>query len=157
MNNTAKLIIAILIPLIVGFTSGFFTAGNVSGWYQTIQKPSWNPPSWIFGPVWTTLYILMGISLFLVWRSDAAESVKRTAIILFAAQLVFNFFWSLIFFKMHQPGWAFAEILVMWVLILLTIFSFGKISSLAAWLLVPYISWVSFASILNYTIWRLNS
>lgn len=157
MNNTAKLIIAILIPLIVGFTSGFFTAGNVSGWYQTIQKPSWNPPSWIFGPVWTTLYILMGISLFLVSRSDAAENVKRTAIILFAAQLVFNFFWSLIFFEMHQPGWAFVEILVMWVLILLTIFSFGKISSLAAWLLVPYISWVSFASILNYTIWRLNA
>lgn len=157
MSNTAKLIIAILIPLIVGFTSGFFTAGNVTGWYQTIQKPSWNPPSWIFGPVWTTLYILMGIALFLVWRSDAADSVKRTAIILFAAQLVFNFFWSLIFFEMHQPGWAFAEIVIMWILILLTIFSFGKISSLAAWLLVPYISWVSFASILNYTIWRLNS
>ncbi len=157
MSNTAKLIIAILIPLTIGFTSGFFTAGNVSGWFQTIQKPSWNPPSWIFGPVWTTLYILMGIALFLVWKSDATESVKRTAIILFAAQLVFNFFWSLIFFEMHQPGWAFAEIVVMWVLILLTIFSFGKISSLAAWLLVPYISWVSFASILNYTIWRLNS
>ncbi|MBL0233089.1 MAG: tryptophan-rich sensory protein [Chitinophagaceae bacterium] len=157
MSNTAKLIIAILIPLIVGFTSGFFTAGNVTGWYQTIQKPSWNPPSWIFGPVWTTLYILMGIALFLVWRSDAPDSVKRTAFILFAAQLVFNFFWSLIFFEMHEPGWAFAEIVVMWILILLTIFSFGKISSLAAWLLVPYISWVSFASILNYTIWRLNS
>ena len=157
MSNTAKLIIAILIPLVVGFTSGFFTAGNVTGWYQTIQKPSWNPPSWIFGPVWTTLYILIGIALFLVWRSDVAESVKNTAIILFAVQLVFNFFWSLIFFEMHEPGWAFAEIVVMWVLILLTIFSFGKVSSLAAWLLVPYISWVSFASILNYTIWRLNS
>ena len=157
MNNTVKLIIAILIPLIVGFTSGFFTAGNVTGWYQTIQKPSWNPPSWIFGPVWTTLYIMMGIALFLVWRSDAADSVKKTAIVLFGVQLVFNFFWSLIFFEMHQPGWAFAEIVVMWVFILLTIFSFGKVSSLAAWLLVPYISWVSFASILNYTIWKLNS
>ncbi len=156
MNNTAKLIIAILIPLLVGFTSGFFTAGNVGGWYVTVQKPSWNPPNWLFGPVWTSLYILMGISLFLVWRSDAAVQVKRTALLLFALQLTLNFFWSLIFFQMHQIGWALVEIIVLWLLILATIFSFAKVNNLAAWLLVPYISWVSFASLLNYTIWKLN-
>jgi tryptophan-rich sensory protein len=156
MNNTVKLVIAILIPVAVGATAGFFTATGTGSWYQTIQKPSWNPPGWIFGPVWTTLYIMMGIALFLVWRSGAAEELKKTAITLFAIQLVLNFFWSFIFFKMEQPGWAFAEIITMWLFILLTIFAFAKVNTTAAWLLVPYISWVSFASILNYTIWKLN-
>ena len=157
MTNTVKLIIAIAIPVAVGAISGLFTTAEIPGWYQTINKPSWNPPSWIFGPVWTTLYILMGISLFLIWKSDANEHVKKTAISLFAIQLIFNFFWSFIFFKQHQIGWAFAEIIVMWIFILLTIFAFAPINKVAAWLLVPYISWVSFASILNYTIWRLNT
>ena len=156
MNNLTKLVIAIAIPLAIGGTAGFFTATGVDSWYQTINKPSWNPPGWIFGPVWTTLYIMMGVALFFVWKSDANEQLKRTAITLFAIQLVLNFFWSFIFFKQHQPGWALVEIIVMWVFILLTIFSFAPISKTAAWLLVPYISWVSFASILNYTIWKLN-
>jgi tryptophan-rich sensory protein len=98
----------------------------------------------------------MGIALFLVWKSDADMGIKKTAISLFAVQLVLNFFWSFIFFKMQQPGWAFAEIILMWLMILMTILWFGKISSTAAWLLVPYICWVSFASVLNYSIWRLN-
>ncbi|MDZ4807048.1 MAG: TspO/MBR family protein [Bacteroidota bacterium] len=157
MSNTLKLIIAIIIPVAVGAVSGFFTSSEIPGWYQTINKPTWNPPSWLFGPVWTTLYILMGIALFLVWKSDASQSVKKTAIILFAAQLVLNFFWSFIFFNQHQIGWAVVEIITMWVFILLTIFAFAPISKIAAWLLVPYISWVSFATILNYTIWKLNS
>jgi tryptophan-rich sensory protein len=156
MNNTLKLIISIAIPVAIGATSGFFTVTGVESWYQTINKPSWNPPNWIFGPVWTTLYILMGIALFLVWKSDANPQIKKTAIILFAAQLTLNFFWSFIFFNQHQAGWALAEIIVMWVFILLTIFAFAPISKIAAWLLVPYISWVSFATILNYTIWKLN-
>ncbi|MDZ4796109.1 MAG: TspO/MBR family protein [Bacteroidota bacterium] len=157
MNNTSKLIISIIIPVAIGATAGFFTTTGVGSWFQTINKPSWNPPSWIFGPVWTTLYILMGIALFLVWKSDASEVQKKTAILLFAVQLVLNFCWSFIFFNQEQPGWAFVEIVVMWVAILLTIFAFGNISKTAAWLLVPYISWVSFATILNYTIWKLNS
>lgn len=156
MSNTLKLVIAILIPLLVGATSGFFTATGVGSWYQTILKPSWNPPNWIFGPVWTTLYILMGIALFLVWKADTAPEIKRLAIILFSLQLVLNFFWSFIFFNQHAIGWALVEILVMWLLILATIFAFANISRTAAWLLVPYISWVSFAAILNYTIWRMN-
>lgn len=157
MNNTARLIISIAIPVLIGGSAGFFTATGVESWYQTIQKPSWNPPSWIFAPVWTTLYVLMGIALFLIWKSAAPDTLKKTAIGLFALQLTLNFFWSFIFFKLEQPGWALAEIIVMWIFILLTIFSFAKINTTAAWLLVPYISWVSFATILNYTIWKLNS
>lgn len=156
MSNTLKLILAILIPLLVGATSGFFTVTGVGSWYQTLQKPSWNPPNWIFGPVWTTLYILMGIALFLVWKAGTSPEVKRMAITLFALQLVFNFFWSFIFFNQHAVGWAFVEIIGMWLLILATIFAFANINRTAAWLLVPYISWVSFAGMLNYTIWRLN-
>jgi translocator protein len=151
-----KLFIAILIPLLVGGTASFFTASGVDGWYAVANKPWFNPPNWIFAPVWTTLYIMIGIALFLVWKSDADKSIKQTAIILFAVQLTLNFFWSFIFFKMQQPCWAFAEIIVMWLMILLTIIWFGKISSTAAWLLVPYICWVSFASVLNYAIWKLN-
>ena len=154
MNNALKLTIALAIPLVIGFSGSFFTTSEIANWYQTIQKPSWNPPNWIFGPVWTTLYILMGISLFLVWKSSASQ--KRIAIILFALQLLLNFFWSFIFFKQHQIGFAFAEILALWLIILLTIFAFAGINKLAAWLLVPYISWVSFAAILNFTIWQLN-
>ena len=157
MNNTLKLIIAIAIPLAVGATSGFFTITGVESWYQTINKPSWNPPGSVFGPVWTTLYVLMGVALFLVWKSSGSDTLKRTAITLFAIQLILNFFWSFIFFDQQQPGWAFVEIITLWFFILLTIFSFARVSKTAAWLLVPYISWVSFAAILNYTIWKLNS
>lgn len=156
MSNTLKLIIAVALPLVVGATSGFFTVTGVESWYQTINKPSWNPPNWVFGPVWTTLYILMGIALFLVWKADTSAELKKIAISLFAVQLVFNFFWSFIFFYLQQPGWAVLELAVMWIFILLTIFAFAQVSKTAAWLLVPYISWVSFAGILNYTIWKLN-
>jgi tryptophan-rich sensory protein len=155
MNNALKLIIALAIPLLIGFSGSFFTISEIGSWYQTIQKPSWNPPNWIFGPVWTILYVLMGISLFLVWKSSASQ--KRSAIVLFTLQLILNFFWSFIFFKQHKIGFAFAEILALWLMILLTIFAFARINKLAAWLLVPYISWVSFAAILNYTIWQLNN
>lgn len=151
-----KLFLSILIPVLVGAVSGFFTMSGVNGWYAVANKPWFNPPNWIFGPVWTTLYILMGIALYLVWRSDAATTIKNTALALFAVQLTLNFFWSIIFFSLQQPGWAFVEVLLLWLMILLTILWFGKISSTAAWLLVPYISWVSFASVLNFYIWKLN-
>lgn len=151
-----KLFISVLIPLLVGSTAGFFTSSGVNGWYAAANKPWFNPPNWLFAPVWTTLYIMMGIALFLVWKSNADKTLKQTALILFAVQLTLNFFWSFIFFKTQQLGWAFTEIIALWVMILLTIFWFGKISSTAAWLLVPYISWVSFASVLNYALWKLN-
>ena len=157
MSNILKLIISICLPLLIGFTSSYFTVTEIGSWYQTVQKPSWNPPNWIFGPIWTTLYILMGIAFFLVWKSNVAGEIKRKAIILFIIQLVLNFFWSFIFFDQHQIGIAFIEILFLWLMILFTIFAFARISKPAAWLLVPYISWVSFAAILNFTIWNLNS
>ena len=156
MNNIAKLVISILIPLGIGLSSALFNDTGEGSWFQALEKPSWNPPGWVFGPVWTTLYILMGIALYLVWKSPAS-SRRRTAIILFSFQMVLNFFWSFIFFKLEEPGWAFVEIVVLWFTILVTIFSFASINKTAAWLLVPYISWVSFASLLNYTIWLLNS
>ncbi|MGB5030019.1 MAG: TspO/MBR family protein, partial [Chitinophagaceae bacterium] len=129
---------------------------GVESWYQTIARPTWNPPGWLFGPVWTTLYVMMGISLFLVWKEDTSVELKKIGIALFAVQLVLNFFWSFIFFNQHQIGWALVEIIAMWVFILLTIFAFAQVNKAAAWLLVPYISWVSFATILNFTIWQLN-
>lgn len=156
MKNIFKLILSIAVPLLIGFTASLFTVTGVGSWYQSIQKPSWNPPNWVFGPVWTTLYILMGIAFYLIWTSANHEKEKRKAISLFILQLVANFFWSFIFFNQHQVALAFAEILVLWLLILFTIFSFARINKAAAWLMVPYISWVSFAAILNFTIWQLN-
>lgn len=156
MSSFVKLLIAIAIPVLVGGISGFFTVTGVDSWYQTIQKPSWNPPNWVFGPVWTTLYVMMGIALWLVWKEDTSRELKMIAFILFGVQLILNFLWSFVFFKLEQPGFAFLEILFMWVAILATIFAFAQVNKTAAWLLVPYISWVSFAAILNFTIWRMN-
>ncbi len=151
-----KLIIAILLPLIIGAVSGFFTSKAVTGWYAGIQKPSFNPPNGIFAPVWTTLYILMGIALYLVWKQERNTKIWRQALFLFGLQLFLNFCWSLIFFKLEQPGWALVEIVCLWISILLTIIWFLKLSKVAGWLLVPYLCWVSFAALLNYEIWRLN-
>ena len=151
-----KLFISIAITLLVGAIAGYFTTSGVNGWYAVANKPSFNPPNWLFAPVWTALYIMMGIALYLVWSKGASKEIKQTALILFAVQLALNFAWLFIFFYAKQPGWAFVEIIVLWLAILLTIFWFGKISSVSAWLLVPYISWVSFASLLNFYIWKLN-
>jgi len=156
MNNVVKLILSVALPLAVGASGSYFTIPEINNWYQTIQKPSWNPPNWIFGPVWTTLYALMGIALYLVWKSRNSNGVKSFAISFFMIQLGLNFFWSVIFFNKHQAGLAFAEIILLWIFILFTIFSFSRVNNTASWLLVPYISWVSFAMILNYTIWQLN-
>lgn len=152
-----KLIASLIVTLAVGFGGSFFTRPEIEGWYAALEKPWFNPPNWLFGPVWTTLYVMMGIALWLVWKSQAAIPVKRTAILLFAVQLLLNFFWSLIFFNLHQIGWALLEIVLLWIFILLSILWFAKIDKKAAWLLVPYISWVSFATILNFYIWKLNS
>ena len=151
-----KLFISILIPLLVGGIATFFTTSGVNGWYAMANKPSFNPPNWLFAPVWTALYIMMGIALFLVWKSEGDKAIKQTAFILFAVQLLLNFLWSFIFFYAKQPGWAFVDIMAMWIAILLTIIWFTKISTTASWLLVPYIFWVTFASLLNFYIWRHN-
>lgn len=151
-----KLLVSLVIPLLVGGVAGLFTSTGVNGWYATANKPFFNPPNWIFAPVWTLLYVMMGLALWLIWKKVTSGTVKQIAITLFAVQLALNFAWSFIFFYAQQPAWAFAEILVMWVTIMLTIIWFGKISPAAAWLLVPYIWWVSFATVLNFYIWKLN-
>lgn len=151
-----KLVIAVVICEATGIVSGLLSQSGMSPWFDTLDKPSWNPPGYVFGPVWTFLYLLMGTALWLIWKSDAPEPQKKSAELSFAIQLFLNFWWSIIFFKFHSPALAFAEIMLLLITILITIFRFAPISRLAAWLLVPYVAWVSFASILNYTIWMLN-
>lgn len=151
-----KLAIAILICLLAGFIGSVFTSKSVSTWYTTLKKPSFNPPDWVFGPVWTTLFILMGISLYLVWSKGLEVEGVKIAMIIFGAQFLFNILWSLIFFGLQSPFYAFLEIIILWAAILLTIFSFYNVSRPAAYLLIPYILWVSFAAVLNFMIVRLN-
>lgn len=127
-----------------------------SGWYTALEKPFFNPPGWVFGPVWTALYFIMAISAWMVWRREPDNSLVRTALYLFFLQLLFNVIWSALFFGIRKPGWAMAEIVILWLLILATILFFYKISRLAAWLLVPYLGWVFFAAVLNSAIWWLN-
>ena len=156
MKNWLKLTISLILPQLAGLTGAAFTVTGEGSWYRTIKKPEWNPPGWLFGPVWITLYILMGIAFYIVWKSAEDIKIKRPAMIFWCLQLVFNLCWTVIFFYAHEIGYAFAEIVVLWLLILITIFLFARISKLSAWLLLPYISWVSFAAILTYTIWQLN-
>ncbi len=156
MNNTIKLIISIALTVGLGLLGGIFTATEIETWFVQLNKPSWNPPNWLFAPVWTTLYLLMGIAFYMIWKSPAS-STKRAAIVIFIIQFILNFAWSYIFFNQHKIGLAFADIILLWLCIFITIVVFSRINKTAAWLLVPYICWVSFASILNYAIWQMNA
>lgn len=153
---TWKFIISILLCESVGIISGLLASANNNLWFDTLHKPTWNPPAYLFGPVWTALYLLMGISLGIIWNNKAPELNKRNAYFLFAMQLILNFFWSILFFHFHSPALALLDIILMIITIVLTIFNFSHFSKSAAWLLVPYIAWVSFATILNFSIWNLN-
>ena len=132
------------------------TTPSISGWYSALRKPSWTPPNWLFGPVWSALYLAMAIAAWLVWRRAGVSSAK-IALTLFVLQLVLNVGWSAIFFTLHTPGFAFAEIVLLWLLILATAASFWPVSQAAGWLMVPYLCWVGFAAALNYAVWRLNA
>ena len=151
-----KLIISILICELTGVISGLLSNNGINTWFKTLNKPTWNPPAYLFGPVWAILYLLMAISLWLVWKRFTPQKQKLSAIIIFATQLFLNFWWSILFFKLQSPFLAFIDILFMLVFILITIYKFSAISKIAAWLLIPYFLWVSFATFLNYTIWILN-
>ncbi|MHB9139688.1 MAG: TspO/MBR family protein [Victivallaceae bacterium] len=157
INNTFKLIIAIIVSELAGIIGSVFTTPSIAGWYSGIVKPALNPPAWVFGPVWTTLFALMGIAAFLVWKKGLDRRDVKIALGIFLGQLVLNTLWSIIFFGLHSPGGALVEIVFLWLAILATIVAFYKISRPAAWLLVPYILWVSFAGYLNYSIWQLNT
>lgn len=177
--NAIKLLASIIICELAGVLGSVFTYSKISTWYKTLEKPGFNPPGWIFGPVWTTLFLLMGISLYLVWAKDwqtdnkifcskrkiwnswsqkffDGKWQKANIILIFAVQLFLNVLWSVIFFGMQNPGVAFFELLMLWFAILYTIINFYRISKVAAYLLLPYILWVSFAGILNYFLWILN-
>ncbi len=155
-KSVIKLFSSVLICLGAGFIGSFFTTPQIAGWYQTLNKPTWNPPSWLFGPVWTTLFILMGIALYLVWQKAGHSKSARRATIFFLVHLLFNIFWSVLFFGLNNPFYAFLEIIVLWLMILTLIIWFFKLDKKAGSLLIPYLLWVSFASFLNYTIWQLN-
>lgn len=157
LSRLLHLSFAILLCELAGIVGSVFTVPAITGWYGGIIKPALNPPAWVFGPVWTGLFLLMGISVFLVWEKGFKQKSVKVALGLFAAQLVLNTFWSIIFFGLHSPAGALVDIVLLWLAILATIFSFAKISSSAAWLLAPYILWVSFAVYLNLAIVMLNA
>jgi len=149
MTGLAAWLIVSFIPSLFG---AFFTPGP---WYADLNKPEWTPPGYIFGPVWTLLYTTMGISAWLVWKQKQIRPV-RPALAWFVLQLLFNALWSWIFFGLHNPGLALIEIIILWISIIVTLFAFLRIHRPAGLLLMPYLLWVSFASVLNYSIWRLN-
>jgi translocator protein len=179
MKNTTKLIVSILICEFAGIIGSIFTAPAIKSWYYFLNKPSFSPPNSLFAPVWTILFLLMGISLYLVWSKDFTSEVsendaqkkawnpisaklwsgswrEENAALIFVLQLVLNILWSVIFFGLKSPLLAFFEILMLWFAILYTIVNFYRISKTSAFLLIPYIIWVSFAAILNFFVWRLN-
>jgi tryptophan-rich sensory protein len=157
MKKKLKQVLFFLLFLAISLMAGYF-GSQLSGnstvqTYSQLYKPDFFPPSWVFGPVWTILYILMGLSAYLVWKTK--KDIK-TPLILFFTQLILNLLWPAIFFGLHQYLWAFIEILILLIMIIITIFSFDKKSKTAAYLLIPYLFWVSFATILNYIIFRIN-
>ena len=154
MSNTLKLIISLALPQIAGGLGAFFTISSVQSWYQTINKPFFNPPSWIFGPMWTLLYVLMGIACYLIWKKKHLQ--KKQLLALFFAQLLLNALWSPAFFGMESPILGLVVIVPLWALILVCIIQFRKASKLASGLMIPYLLWVSFATVLNFSIYWLN-
>lgn len=143
----------ILVPLAVGMIGGLATAPSIESWYRTIAKPDWTPPDWVFGPVWTILYIMMGVAAWLVWKT---RDRVAPAMALFGVQLALNLAWSLLFFGARSPGLALIEVVFLWTSVLLTMLAFFGRQSTAGWLFVPYLAWVSFAAMLNFAIWSMN-
>jgi len=151
------LAVAVLAVEVVGASGAVFTAQGLTDWYATLQRPALAPPNWVFGPVWTTLFALMGGALWLVWRrAEELPRAVRLAAAVFAVHFVFNLGWSAVFFGLQRIGLGLATIAVLWVLILATMWAFGRVDRRAAALLVPYLLWVSFAAVLNYRFWVLN-
>ena len=156
ISGYLRLAACVVACLAAGFAGSFFTRASVSTWFRELRKPAFNPPDWLFGPVWTVLYIMMGVALFLVIREGFKTPGVRAAFAVFVVQLVLNITWSALFFGLKSPGAAFVEIVVLWAAIAATIALFKLISTAAAALLIPYILWVTFAAALNFAIWRLN-
>lgn len=155
MAKGIGLLVFVTLCLGAGAVGGIVTGSEIERWYRTLEKPAWQPPDWLFGPVWTTLYLMMAVAAWLIWKPVGLKGAAFP-LGLFAAQLLLNIAWSWIFFGMHRPGWALLELAILWFAIALTAWAFFRRSPLAGWLMVPYLGWVSFAGALNYEIWRLN-
>ncbi|NQT30901.1 MAG: tryptophan-rich sensory protein [Deltaproteobacteria bacterium] len=155
-KDIIKLVVSIVACQGAGIIGSIFTTPNIPTWYAALEKPFFTPPSWLFAPAWITLYLLMAIAAFLVWRKGLGEEGVKCALTVFLVQLVLNALWSVVFFGLQSPLYGMVVILVLWIVILLTIIRFFKLSVAAGWLMIPYILWVSFASILNISIWVLN-
>ena len=153
--DAAGLVVAIVVCFAAAAVGGWATTSSVDGWYAELNKPTWNPPNWIFGPVWTVLYLMMAIAVWLVWNRSGFRKSK-IALGWFVFQLLLNVVWSVFFFGMHQPGFAFVEIIGLWLAIVMTMVVFFSHSRVSVLLLLPYLLWVTFAAFLNYTIWNLN-
>jgi benzodiazapine receptor len=156
MRKTLTLIAFIVVCELAGILGSVFTMPSIPGWYAGLAKPAFNPPNWLFGPVWTLLYALMGLAAWLVYEKGVKSPDVKRALSVFAAQLILNALWSIVFFGAHMILGAAVVIILLWAMILLTSLLFRRISKPAAWLLVPYILWVSFASVLNVSLYLLN-
>jgi len=151
-----KLVVSIIGCQLAGYLGSLVTRPAISTWYASLKKPSYGPPDSVFGPVWISLYLLMGIAVFLVWRQTLARSGVKAALLFFVIQLILNAIWPFLFFGLRSPLLGLADILLLWLAIVLTIILFYRVATPAALLLIPYILWVSFAAVLNFGIWRLN-
>ena len=154
--NYFKLLASVLVCQFAGILGSVFTLSSIDNWYSLLEKPIFNPPSWVFFPVWTLLYTLMGISLYIVWEKGVHDREVKIGLIFFGMQLILNTLWSFLFFGLRSPYYGLVEIVFLWLAIILTIVQFNKVSKMASLLLVPYILWVSFAALLNYYLWSMN-
>lgn len=154
--NYKRLIISLVVPQLAGTIGSMFSRPSISVWYNSLNKPIFNPPNWIFAPVWILLYFLMGVSVYLVWQNISINAYTREALWLFWLNLIFNISWSMVFFSFHAIGTALINIVIIWLFILALMMTFYRINKLSAYLLIPYFAWVSFAMVLNYYIWILN-
>jgi benzodiazapine receptor len=156
LSDPVRLVLSVALTLLAGFAGSIFTAPQIPGWYAGLAKSPLNPPAWVFGPVWTVLFILMGISLFLIWREGTGRPEVRVALLAFGVQLALNVLWSALFFGLQSPLLGFLEIILLWCAIIATIVLSARVSKPAAWLLLPYLLWVSIAAYLTWAVWTLN-
>lgn len=150
-----RLIVSLIICQLAGIIGAIFTSPAIPDWYASLAKPDINPPNWVFSPVWTFLYLLMGIALYILWQ-NLPKTEAKVALVFFSIQLVLNVLWSVIFFGLKQPLVAFLEIIILWIFILMTIIKSSRVSKATLYLLLPYILWVNFAAVLNFFLWRMN-
>ncbi len=155
ISKFGKLVVSIILPLAIGGVAGIFTAKAIPGWFVTLNRPSFAPPNWLFGPVWTTLYLLMGISLFMIWALNTGNE-RNKAIFVFILQLLLNFAWSFLFFYFNRIGLALIDIIVLWMSIVVMLLQFYKLKPWAAYINIPYLFWVAFATALNAAYYVLN-